>query len=417
MIKLAFKNLIEKKTQFLLAIISLSIASAAITLFIGVNNGVHNVTFEELEKSSPLNQVTLRPEREQNSLVSFLGGGASISLEEIDEIRELSGVSAVYPQIHFPSISSVEINALGLNLVSDAMIFGVEKGYIENDLLEDNWKIGDPYPVVLPARLLELYNLSIAPSQGLPSLNEEILLGQELTLYPGYSSFFPTNGSRSNRVELRVVGFSDKTNLIGVTLPFEAVQKFQEDLEQTTSGYLEAYVITDDASLTTSVAEQLESKGYETTYFQKSAQDVEAKLNYISIVIGIISVIVFAITAIAIISTFLTRVTEKTKEIGLMRAIGATKKQIKQLIFIESLTIGVIGSAIGTFIAAISTLFIQKFLLERFEDFSTLGSDIIALTPQTIITAMIFTIVLTILASYIPARKAANISPIQAIRT
>lgn len=419
MIKLALKNIIEKKAQIILAIISLAIASASLMLFMGLNAGIQNVTFDELEKSSPLNQITVRPPSEQNNVISFLGSDRKgISESELQEISQISGIKKIYPQAHFKTVSSVEISALGLNLASDSMVFGVEKGFIQSDLpTPEVWDYSEePYPVILPSRILELYNLSIAPSQGLPNFNEDQLIGREITLFPNYSTFFPTLGNRSDKVRLQIAGFSDKVNLAGVTLPFELVEELNAQFENEELGYLEVYVETDDASLTTKVANQLEEQGYRTSYFQKNAQDVEAKLAYLSIVIGIISIIIFAITAIAIASTFLTRVTEKTKELGLFRALGASKSQIRQLIVIESLSIGLIGSIFGIAIALVAKIILSQLLLTQLEQFTSLEGNLISTAPVVIIQTIIFTTLLTILASYIPARKAANISPIEAIK-
>lgn len=418
LINLALKNIKEKKAQIILAIISLSIASASLMLFMGLDAGIQNVTFDELEKSSPLTQITVRPPATKNSLISLLSSDRKgITQEEIDEISNIHGIKKIYPQTHFKSIASVEIDALGLNFASDAMVFGIEKGFIENDIPKDeSWQsTSEPYPVILPSRILELYNLSIAPAQGLPTFNEEQLIGRELTLFPEYSSFFPSLGDRSKRITLKIAGFSDKVNLAGITLPFEVVKSLNEKLDTPDQGYLEIYVESENATQTTDIAAKIEALGYRTAYFQKNAKDVQAKLAYLSIVIGIISFIIFTITGVAIASTFLTRVSEKTKELGLFRALGASKSQIRQLILIESITVGIIGSFFGIILALISKVLLSYFLISKFADFSTLQGDLISTSPILIIQTIFFTTLLTIIASYIPARKASNISPLEAI--
>lgn len=418
LINLALKNIKEKKAQIILAIISLSIASASLMLFMGINAGIQNITFDELEKSSPLTQITVRPPATKNSLISLLSSDRKgISQEEIDEISNINGIKKIYPQSHFKSIASVEIDALGLNFASDAMVFGIEKGFIENDIpKDDSWQsTSEPYPVILPSRILELYNLSIAPAQGLPNFSEDQLIGRELTLFPEYSSFFPSLGNRSKRISLKIAGFSDKVNLAGITLPFEVVKSLNETLDTPDQGYLEIYIESKDAAQTTEIATKIEELGYRTSYFQKNAKDVQAKLAYLSIVIGIISFIIFSITGVAIASTFLTRVSEKTKELGLLRALGASKSQIRQLILIESFTVGIIGSFFGIILALISKLLLTHFLLSKLADFSSLQGDLISSSPLLILQTIFFTTILTIIASYIPARKASNISPLEAI--
>lgn len=419
MIKLALKNIKEKKVQIILAIVSLAIASASLLIFMGLNNAIHNITFEELEKSSPLNQITIRPAAKSKSVISLLGSNSTgITSVQIKEISKIKGITEIYPQSHFKSVSSVEINALGLNLASDVMVFGVEKGFIEDEVQNPKlWElpIQEPYPVILPSRILELYNISIAPSQGLPNFDEEDLIGRELTLFPNYSSFFPGLNNRNDKIKLQIVGFSEKINLAGITLPSNVVHSLNKQYEKTEEGYLEVYLETKDASQVPQIAAQLESKGYRTIYFQKNAKDVQAKLAYLSIVISIISIIIFTITAIAITNTFLTRVSEKTKELGLFRALGASKSQIRQLILIESFIIGLLGSIAGIILALIAKLTLSHFLLTKFEDLTGLEGQLISISPEIIIQSILFTIVLTFFASYLPAQKASNISPLKAI--
>ena len=175
---------------------------------------------------------------------------------------------------------------LGFNLITDTLVFGLPYEFIKDDIKTEKsiWKKqSKPYPTLIPRQLLNLYNTTIASSKNLPTLSEENLIGKILTLYPDYSTFFPIYNDKKNKIEIEVVGFSDKINLIGVTLPYEII----EELNNYQSMITKIFVETNDASITTKVAEKIEEIGYETTYFQKNLEDVN-KINYLNYSLAII---------------------------------------------------------------------------------------------------------------------------------
>ena len=231
-LNLALKNLKEKKFRSSLAILSIIIGTASIILFLGLSSGIKNSTFEELEKQNPLTQITVRPNLEKSSLISFIGSSeeGDLTEETVQTILQIDGVTEIYPEIQFNNFASLEASLLGFNLITDTMLFGVPLGFIEDDINSPGlWgQTSEPHPALIPRKLLDLYNMAIAYPQGLPTLSEESLLGKELTLYLNYSTFFPEFSSKSNNLKIEVVGFSDKINLLGATLPYEVVETFNK---------------------------------------------------------------------------------------------------------------------------------------------------------------------------------------------
>lgn len=418
---LALKNLKQKKFRSFLAILSIVIGTASIILFLGLSSGIENASFEELEKQNPLTQITVRPNLEKTSLLSFIGSSekGALTEETIQMISKIDGVETIHPEIQFNNFASLEASLLGFSLITDTMIFGVPLGFIENDISSPElWEqTSEPYPALIPRKLLDLYNMAIAYPQGLPTISEESLLGKEMTLYPNYSTFFPEFSSKSNKLKIEVVGFSDKINLVGATLPYEVVESFNKKYTTTpTTKYLELFVETKDPSLTTEIAQQIEELGFNTQYFQKNAQEIEAKYKYLSISLGTISLIILLTATIAIISTFLATIAERTKEIGLFRALGAKKSYIKRLILTEAGIIGLIGSIIGIIVGILSSMIIDKIGLQQLEKTAFSADTLFMITPTLIIITIIFGTLLSLLAAYIPAQKAAKINPIKALK-
>ena len=194
LIKLALQNIREKKLRTFFAGLSISIGTASLILFMGLSAGVQNATFEEIEKNNPLTQIEVRAKNDNNGVVSFLTKSLNrLTKNSYTEIAAIDGVKKINPEIQFDNFASVEANLLGFSLITDSAIFGVPKDYITNDLnIPSTWdKTIEPYPAIVPRKVLDLYNFTIAAPQGLPTLSEDKLLGKQLTLYPNYSTFFP----------------------------------------------------------------------------------------------------------------------------------------------------------------------------------------------------------------------------------
>ncbi len=423
LLSLAIKNIQERKFRTLLASFSITIGTASLIVFLGLSNGIQQATFSEIEKKSPLTQITVTPKIKNSGVVSILKQSqkGKLTNDTINKISAIDGVKNIYPEIQYNNFSSLEIPIFGMTFSTETMAFGVPKEFIKNDLPSPEvWdKNTEPYPALIPRKLLDLYNLAIASPQNLPALTEDGLIGKELTYYPNYSTFFPSSNNKTATIRLEVVGFSDKVNLIGVTLPDTIVQNLNEKYggqnATTPKNYLELFVETSDASETVDVAKKIEALGLNTGYYQKNLQDIDAKFTYLKISLTAISLIIFLTATIAIISTFLATIAERTKEIGLFRALGASKNHIRTLILIEAGVTGIIGSGMGVIVGFIASKIIDKLSIAQLAQTTFHPESVFHITPTLILEAIFFGTLLSILAGIIPAQKAANISPMVAL--
>lgn len=417
---LAIQNLKERKFRTLLASLSIAIGIASLVVFMGLSDGIQQATFNEMEKKSPLTQITVHPNTTNTGIISLIGTSEKAKLNDdtIKQLSQISGIKNIYPENQFNNFSSLDVNVFGMTLTTETMVFGLPKEYIKDDLASANdWdKTTEPYPAIIPRKLLDLYNLTIASPQNLPLFSEKELIGKDLIFYPNYSTFFPQSNDQGDAIKLKVVGFSDKVNLIGVTLPSEIVKKLNAQYtKNSNNSYPEIFVETNDAAETPSIGKEIEKIGYSTSYFQKNLQDVDAKFAYLKNSLGIISLIILLTATIAIISTFLATVAERRREIGLFRALGATKNNIKNLILLEAGLTGLIGSVIGIIIALITSKIIDKIGLAELQKTTFTPETLFQIGAQLLLSSLVFGILLSMFAAYLPAQKAASISPFEAL--
>jgi putative ABC transport system permease protein len=140
--------------------------------------------------------------------------------------------------------------------------------------------------------------------------------------------------------------------------------------------------------------------------FDKQVGSATAIFNAIIIGVGLISLIV---GGLSVINTMAMSVAERTREIGIKRAIGGTRRRIIRELVLEAGLIGFLGGIIGLALGAI--------VVALANDASRAsGTVLFDLTAGTAITAVVFSTILGMLAGVIPATHAARLDPVQALR-
>ncbi|GAA0638120.1 FtsX-like permease family protein [Streptomyces thermocarboxydovorans] len=123
--------------------------------------------------------------------------------------------------------------------------------------------------------------------------------------------------------------------------------------------------------------------------------------------------IAFLVGIFLIINTFSMLVAQRTREIGLMRAIGSSRRQMNRSVLFEALLLGVIGSVLGVAAGVGLAIGLMK-LMGRMG--MKLSTDDLTIAWTTPVTGLVLGIVVTVLAAYLPARRAGRISPMAALR-
>lgn len=127
--------------------------------------------------------------------------------------------------------------------------------------------------------------------------------------------------------------------------------------------------------------------------------------NSITILLGCIAAISLVVGGIGIMNIMLVSVTERTREIGIRKALGATYDNILQQFLIESMVIGIIGGAIGVVLGCGASIIISK-----------IAGWNTAISITAILVAVVFSVGIGLIFGVYPARKAAIMDPIDALR-
>lgn len=152
-------------------------------------------------------------------------------------------------------------------------------------------------------------------------------------------------------------------------------------------------------------------------------ESVNQLMDVVVLVLAFFAGVSLIVGALMIVNTMVTSVFERTREIGITMAIGASPADVVHLILAECFYIGLIGGVLGNLLGIAFTgainAFGKPFIITRLGDtFSTFAEgDITLITPEILAIGMAIAIVLSLVSGLYPALKAAHLNPVTAIRT
>lgn len=417
--QIAKRNLTAQKSRTILTTIGVAIGTASLLGIVAFSNGLHSTVIETITSQGSLKQITVQPKAEETGFLRSLTSPSDslLTLEIADRLAQTPHVENVYPQLNYQNISSARVNIWGQSFQTDAMIFGIPFEFLVDDLPEGTtWQsTEEPYPAVISQRIIDLYNLTVAPNNDLPNFSTDDIIGLEFTILPGQSTFFPQLNADTEPVRAKIVGFSRKVDLIGVTLPLEAVRKLNNvPLEEET--YNKIFVEVDEEENVAAVTSQIERDGTLITQStQAEIQIFEQNFRIITVGLSLISAIILFVSGLTIANTFLSSVNERRHEIGIMRALGARRSDIQKIFLSEATVLGLIGGIAGVFFAWVGGFVVDAIALDAFPDVSSKPDTLLIYDLWTILGIIAFAIALSLLFAFIPATKAANLQPLEAL--
>lgn len=146
---------------------------------------------------------------------------------------------------------------------------------------------------------------------------------------------------------------------------------------------------------------------------KETASQIQQALGFIKTFLLVFAVIALFVGSFIIANTFSMLVAQRTRELALLRAVGASRRQVTISVLAEALVVGVLGATVGLAFGLLVAVGLQA-LLGAFG--AGLPKGPLVFKPATVIWAYVVGVVVTTVAAYLPARRAAKIAPVAALR-
>jgi len=171
----------------------------------------------------------------------------------------------------------------------------------------------------------------------------------------------------------------------------------------------------DDLENVLVIQQQIKDMGYEAWSNAEWLEGEQNQALIIQAVLGGIGGVSLLIAAIGITNTMIMSIYERTREIGVMKVLGAKLKDIKNLFLFEAALIGLIGGTVGLGLSVLVSKIINKVAGNMMGEFMSSGISFIPM--YLMVAALVFSTLIGIISGYYPARRAMKLSALKAIST
>jgi putative ABC transport system permease protein len=212
-----------------------------------------------------------------------------------------------------------------------------------------------------------------------------------------------------------LVAISDKAMPIGITVPIGYVKRWNTTYAGPATATTYSSIVVDlkgQERLATFVP-WVKSMGYEQE--ESQAERIALIIDIVTTLFLVIAFVICGISAVNISHVFFMIVSERRREIGLMRAIGATRFDVMGTLLAEASFVGFIGGTIGLGVALGAARLIDYLSARNLPDYPFKPTTYFIFSGQLLGLAVGFAVLFCILGAFFPARRASKIHPAQAL--
>jgi len=415
LISIAMSNLWRRKLRTSLTILAVVIGATLVTLMVSLGTGLQSFIVDQFGLA--VTQDALFVSSSQSFFNSQGNNPQEINITDIEEpfqkedleiIRAVDGVERIDFLIDVPAvyISSEESDKIYTVFANTAPAYEAELKQLV---------AGTHFAEDASGECLITYNYL----EAFGWTDAESALGRGVTIAVGKIALYAPEIKEYN---FTVVGVIQRTlNANEVLIPMSDAKEMARFYRSNPNIYTDEQpgsflrVKVTDLAIIQQVSDEINSLGFNAITPNEILDEINSVFNIIQIALSAFGIIALVVATIGIINTLMMSIYERTREIGVMKAVGATKGTIRLLFTAEGGVLGFMGGLIGAVIALILGQLLNiigsRTFLSDFPDFN------MTVFPAWLILGIIgLTTVISLLAGLYPANRAARLDPVEALR-
>lgn len=424
---LILSNLRRMKGRVLMPALGVVVGTAAVVVLISLGAGLQRQALHSLGSRALELRITGGVEVTGNSASPEGGSPAGpaskiVDAAVLDRVEALPGVTKIV--VAEPVIAPLDVVS-GRMCVRALRVVGVhpeDLAYLGGEVRAGTLELRRGQALI-GSRVPEILARSVHQRETDPG--EPDLVGELLTLFLSRRSDDGMLMEKTVRLEVAgVLAPRGSGHDFTIYIPLrEALELntwfFAQRRDPARQGYLDVLVKADDVRNVDTIERQLANMGLRVFSDREYTESIGAYFTELQAVLGGIAAISLLVSAFSIANTMLMAIVERTREIGLMKAIGASNRDVMAVFLGEAGSIGLVGGLMGV----LAGLGINGLLnltggnAELLEQMFGSGTTLRAFTPAWLpVFSVGFAVVVGIASGIYPARRAAQMSPIDALK-
>lgn len=441
-------DLDRNRRHFALAALGIVVGIATFTFFMALGFGIRDVV---LGKVLRLDRVEVVRRTVNVDLGPLRMGVGDDGLDDttVAELAGIPGVETALPRMKLtvPALVRGGEGLLGSNLSSEIVADGIDPSLVQADLKTpesfavrsegqracgrdadcgdgtyclgppDGRTCRPPIPVLASNHLVELYNGAFRRAHNLPKINPDAVLGFELDLRVGASMLRASKRGEDeeHRERIRLVGFSDHAIPIGMTMPLGEVRRFNAAFGDEAAATTYHSIVLELASgrSASDVVAAVQERGFEVV--DRGARQAALLIAILTTVFGLVSGTIVAVAAVSIMHTLFMLIYQRRTEFAVMRAVGATRNDIRAILLMQAATLGLAAGALGVLLGWGAMAAFDLASAQYVPDFPYKPETYFALGPGLVASALAFAVLSCVGGALFPANRAATSDPAPAL--